>query len=484
MSSNREKNENEKDENILWSLEEMTQHEKIGPVVNCALPDDVDVEIPVNRLGENFIQKYKVIRDGNDNNYIWNGCFWQQVSEKQLQSLAMNCDTQKKTSTTRRRQTVEYALDKCTNPEVEWNRLLPEEIAFKDGVVNIITGEKKRHSWRMFLTSIIPHYYNPEAKCPLWLKCLDYWFEDANDKKLLLQEYMGYILCLHTKYKKALVLFGESNTGKSVICDIAIDIVSKKFFSCVSVEDMDDPGMCAPLKGSMLNICTELSADSILADGGFKKIVSNEPIQINQKYSRLETIVPVAKVLVATNNLPRIPDINSQGVWNRMLIIKFNRVVEEKDFSLESKLRNELEGIVAWAVEGAKRLIKNSGVFTDVEESKLLLKEYQMNQNAVLGYIEQSGEIEYDPNSHVVTQTFCRKFNAWNGGKEYSANAIGRIIGSIKLPNGEKIKSVPMNGKRVYKGLKWSGGVKDVEKNHNESEKHEDKKEFTKNKFW
>jgi hypothetical protein len=75
-SSNQERIQNEKENKLLWSVEELTQQEKIGPVVNCALPDDVDVEIPVNRLGENFIQKYKVIRDGNDNNYIWNGCYW------------------------------------------------------------------------------------------------------------------------------------------------------------------------------------------------------------------------------------------------------------------------------------------------------------------------------------------------------------------------------------------------------------------------
>jgi P4 family phage/plasmid primase-like protien len=398
----------------------------------------------------------------------------------------MNCDTQKKTSTTRRRQTVEYALDKCTNPNVEWNQLLAEEIAFKDGIVNILTGERKRHNWKMFLTSIIPHSYDAEALCPTWLGCLDFWFDDANDKKMALQEYMGYILCLHAKYKKSLVLFGESNTGKSVVCDVAIEMVSKKFFSCVSLEDMDDPAMCSPLKGSMLNICTELSADSMLADGGFKKIVSNEPIQINQKYSRLETIVPVAKILVATNNLPRIPDINSQGVFNRLLIIKFNKIVEERErggASLESKLKQEIQGIISWAVEGAKRLIKNNGIFTEVEESKLLLKDYQMNQNAVLGYIEQSGEIEYSAGSHVVVETFCRKFNAWNGGKEYSTNAIGRIISNIKLPSGEKIKSMPVNGKRVYKGLKWSAGPKDMEKQM-ENDKKDEKKEFNKNKFW
>ena len=48
---------------------------------------------------------------------------------------------------------------------------------------------------------------------------------------------------------------------------------------------MDDPRRCYMLVGKRLNVMTELTTDALMADGGFKTLVSTgEPVLIDPKF--------------------------------------------------------------------------------------------------------------------------------------------------------------------------------------------------------
>jgi len=434
---------------ILWSDDQKERQTKEGPYANTPLEDDgTDIKMEINMMGEKFLRKYTITRDISKKIYIFNGTYWQSVPFDYLQSLAMSCDTRENTSTTRRKQTVEYAIDRTFQLYIDWNKIKKEEIAFKDGIINIITDEKRPHRWQDYLNNIIPHKYTPNAKCPVWNRCLDDWFE-TDDKKLALQEFFGYILLSHTAFKKALLLLGESNTGKSVPCEVATMMVGSEFTASLLPEKMDDPNFTAVLKNKKLNKVTEISTDSKIADGGFKQIISGESIQVNEKYVNVENIVPTAKHMFATNVLPIITD-QSEGVFNRLLIIKFNKVVEKdkQDTELLDKLKEEIDGIVSWAVEGAKRLTNNNGKFTIVEESVQLLREYRLSQNPILSFIETSGDIEICHEGKILTDEFSKLFQQFKGGREYSKTSITRQIKKLGYD------CVSKGGKRYYTGIK------------------------------
>lgn len=436
---------------IMWGEDEIVRQKNFGPIINHPISEDAfkDMKQPVNVMGKVFLKKYTVTKDISKCNYIYNGKYWQDVPSDYLQSLAMNCDTTIHTSTTRRKQTIEYALDTAYQLSIPWNQILTEEIAFVDGVYNILTNKTRPHRWEDYLNNITPHKYCHWVKCPLWEKCVAEWFE-TDDKKLAFQEFFGYLLCSHAKYKKALLLLGESNTGKSVPCEIAKTMVGFSATCCIRPEDMDDPQLTAPIKSKKLNLVTELSSAAELSDGGFKQIISGEGIQINQKYVNVETIVPTAKHIFATNNLPEIRDL-SDGVYNRLLIIRFNHIVEttQRDPELIEKLKKEIEGIVAWSVEGLKRLVLlNNGQFTRISESETLLIEYKISQNPVLNFIETSDEITKDPEGEISTEVFRRRFEMYKKGKEFTAIAVGKMMSKLGY------KSSSKNGQRFYRGVK------------------------------
>lgn len=439
------------DIDIFWSEDEQKRQRTLGPRINKPISDEAfkNTKQDVNIMGELFLKRYTVTKDVSKNVYIYNGKFWQRVHFDYLVSLAMNCDTSEHTSSTRRKATVDYALDVAFQLNIPWNQILTEEIAFSDCVYNILTNQRRPHQWEDYLNSVIPHKYLYWQECSLWMKCVDEWFE-TEDKKLAFQEFFGYLLCSHAKYKKALLLLGESNTGKSVPCEIAKHIVGDIATCCIRPEDMDDPQLTAPIKGKKLNLVTELSSASELSDGGFKQIISGEGIQVNQKFVDVETVVPTAKHIFATNNLPEIKDF-SDGVYNRLLIIKFNRIVEKekRDPDLIEKLKKEIEGIVKWAVEGAKRLIKSNGQFTTVKESETLLSDYKISQNPILNFIETSDQVVKDPEGECDSEQFRIRFEAFKGGKEYTKPTVGKMLAKLGY------KSKPKNGRRYYQGLKF-----------------------------
>jgi putative DNA primase/helicase len=62
---------------------------------------------------------------------------------------------------------------------------------------------------------------------------------------------------------------------------------------------------------------------------------------------------PMFKLWMSTNHKPEIPD-GSEAIWDRMRLIPFTQRFEGKDADakLPGKLREELPGVLAWAVRG------------------------------------------------------------------------------------------------------------------------------------
>lgn len=159
----------------------------------------------------------------------------------------------------------------------------------------------------------------------LWSKCLNEWFETENER-LTLQEFFGYLLCPHANYKKALVLVGNSSSGKSVVCEIARRVVGNEFTCSIFPEEMDDLWSISPIKDKKLNLVWDtITSNSLLSDG-FKQIISGESIRIDKMYTGSEIIIPIAKHIFLMNRIPRIKD--SYDLFGRLLVIRMGKVLD------------------------------------------------------------------------------------------------------------------------------------------------------------
>ncbi len=335
-------------------------------------------------------------------------------------------------NSTMRREIVERLKVSCYEEDLTWGRVADFEIPCANGILNVKTGELREHSPIHYLERSLPVAYDPAAKCPIWEKTLSDWFPPDRDggRRAALQEFLGYICLAHAKYKRAAVLYGESNTGKSVAVMVAKALVGDRFTCQLAVEDMGDPRRRAVLKGMALNVLSELSADAMIADGGFKQLVSTEePVMLDEKYVCAESYTPTCKHIIATNNLPAVTD-RTSATFKRLLVIPFDEVVPEalQNRELLDQLKGqELPGILVWASEGARRLVVRRGRWADVPAAASILRAFEDEMNPMKMFMRERMVIEKDKLTplHEIT----RQFNAWHmAASKYGVKGIGRML--------------------------------------------------------
>jgi len=277
---------------------------------------------------------------------------------------------------------------------VRGNALNPEKhlICLKNGTLNTRSYELLEHSPQHMLTNRTNVEWNPNALAPRWLQFLDECFASDMDKAQkidFVQEWMGYCLVPDTSQHKFVWMVGAGGNGKSVLIQTLVHLLSEDNVSHVHIEQLSEKFVRASLDGKLLNVSSEMSAQATLADRQFKTIVSGEPIQAEFKNKDSFSFRPTVRMLASTNHLPRLLDL-SDGFTRRAVILTFNRqfAEHEQDKGLEGKLIAELSGILAWAVEGLRRL-RDRGKFVIPDSSVVALERYGLESDPVALFADE-----------------------------------------------------------------------------------------------
>ena len=98
----------------------------------------------------------------------------------------------------------------------------------------------------------------------------------------------------------------------------------------------------------------------IFSNGIFKQLASGEPVEARRLYKEPEIVRNYARLAFNCNSMPSSAD-TSFGFRRRLLIVPFNVKIEKDkaDPDLAKKLKDELPGILVWAIEGLERFIRN-----------------------------------------------------------------------------------------------------------------------------
>lgn len=393
---------------------------------------DIKRKPPV--IHSTIIKEYNIRKIRTKEVFIYSKNRWCPISEDFIAKLAGQYTTHGDAKMKNLNEVAKRTLSRVLIDRIEWNQLKETEVALKDGILDFVTGEIRGHDPKDYLDRYIPYEYDKKSKCPTWEAALEDWLPGGEQEKRALQQFFGYILMPTARYKKALILFGGPNTGKSQICKVAEELVGGMNFTCsISPEHMNDPRLRAPIKGKALNIIVDLPKNTTLADGGFKQLVSTEEtISIDQKYYAPEQYTPTCKHIFATNNLPHISD-TTDAVYKRLLIIRFlNEIPAEKqDTFLFKKLKKEMPGILNWAVKGARDLYSSGGKWPIVDSSEEMIEEYKQTQNPLHDFIEESDWIIQDKEGSISVEKLRDLFNAYHKTRPWTKKAIREKISAL-----------------------------------------------------
>lgn len=276
---------------------------------------------------------------------------------------------------------------------------------FVNGMLNLDTGEMEDHDSTFLSTIQLDYCYDPDASCQRFREFIDEITNGNEKKQKLLQEIAGYTLYSDNSLQKAFVMIGAGSNGKSVFLKTLTKVFNKNNTTNVEIASLVESFQRIKLMKSMVNICSEMSADVSAAATFFKQIVAGDPVSGCYKHKDHIEFTPRVKFICATNSMFRTKDV-TDGFLRRISFIKFDLEYKldkkdirrphhrKADIHLEKALEIELPGIFNWCYAGYKRLQKQER-FTETDEQKYLIKDLKNTENPHMVFFEEVKEIEY-----------------------------------------------------------------------------------------
>lgn len=385
------------------------------------------------------------LTDDSGTVHRYTGTHWEPCSETKLQNLALEAEGYRQSVGKRRSEIIGQVKARSYRAGHKWGRVEDWEVPCRNVVVDVRTMTPRPHRKEDYLEKVIPWDWEPGALCPRWEQALlEWWPGDQREEPAALQDYFGYIVLPHARFKKALVLKGDSDSGKTVPLMVAMRMVGQDRTCALPAEKMADPIARAVIVGKQLNVMTEMAEDALVADDGFKQLVSTEePIFVNEKYKPPYMYVPTAKHVFATNELPRVTD-RTRAVIGRLHIVPFSRIFvgSEKDEALPAALVLEMPGILLWALEGARRLIGRGGQFAPLSSAEEVFRQLRADSNPVIDFLRERC-IVHDgralPLAHLVGV-----YNRWHKGSGRATvkglgkmlRAADQVVKDVRYPKG------------------------------------------------
>lgn len=273
-----------------------------------------------------------------------------------------------------------------------------EFIAFRNGVYNIVTGELLPFSPDLIILNKIDWNYNPAA----YNADVDKMFDRlaCNDKSIraLLCEAVGYCFYRRNELRKAFILTGEKQNGKSTYLSLITNLLGRENVTSLDLAELGQRFKPAELFGKLANVGDDIGDDFISNPAIFKKVVSGDPVNVERKGENPFDLKNYSKFLFSANNIPRIKD-KSGAVISRLVIIPFNARFTKDDPNydpyIKYKLRTEsaMEYLINLGLEGLKRVLANYA-FTESESVEQALTEYEESNNPVLIFFKEIERID------------------------------------------------------------------------------------------
>jgi len=259
--------------------------------------------------------------------------------------------------------------------------------------------------------------------------------------------------------KKALLLVGDGNNGKTVLLNFLTEILDKDNVASIGLYDLINNDFAgADLFGKLANLAGEMTNKVVNDLELFKKLTGNDLISADQKYKQRIKFKNRAKMIFALNTLPIIKNYE-KAFFNRLLILRTPNTFSKEKGNYDPQILEKITTPEAKsyalnkAIEGLIRLVDNNLEFTKSSSIKKGVKEYKARANKVIAFIDETcnlkdGEVASKSNLYKMYKVWAKD----NGYGQLGRNKFSRRVAKhFELDS----KTARVNGKvsRVFVGL-------------------------------
>jgi putative DNA primase/helicase len=344
--------------------------------------------------------------------------------------------------------TIEYLCDMDSFP-VYKNADNHNVLCFENTALIPATGEEVEPIPEHHTRNKINFKSDKSAQCPKWLKTLDYFFAfdpDRIEKIKLLQEFFGYTLTNDTSLQSMIILVGAGLNGKSLILKVLSALLGAGNVSNVSIRDFNQRFLPIQLNGKLANIDFDCDYDALMkTEDRLKRMTVGDPIMGEEKNQPAFSFEATATLWAAANMLPRVRN-NSYGIYRRIMILEFNRIIDKSDQNLNlfNELKEELSGILNWSLEGLARLLENKA-FTEPASSIAANTEYQLDNNPTKYFFDERFEL-ISEDSPTFKSDRIKRADLYNEFKGFLTENSFKTIDAAKF--GKELKSLGVEGSK------------------------------------
>jgi len=251
-----------------------------------------------------------------------------------------------------------------------------------------------------------------------------------------------------------LFFYGTGASGKSTFLNIiskaAGDYAQRAALDLLLAKKGDShPTELADLFRARFVVSSELEDGRRFTEALIKQITGGDRIRARRMREDLWEFEPTHTVIVAANHKPEVRG-TDEGIWRRIKIVPWEvRIPKgERDPNLPKKLEAELEGILAWAVQGAVEWYENG--LDEPEEVRSQTHEYQGEMDVLANFIfERCVEA---PGVSVISSELFRAWEMWCSDNNENPGHQTRFSTRLKERGYKKdrLKSGPNKGQVLW----------------------------------
>ena len=297
---------------------------------------------------------------------------------------------------------------------------LPHHLPLSNGTLDLrtltIEPTTKEHNHRW----VVNIAFDPEARCPAWRKFIAEVIPEQ-DVRMHIQEWMGYALMSGNRWQRMLWLHGPSGTGKSTFLK-ALGLLLGPAAVAVSSEKFDDYTV-AQLANVRAGLCAELSP-RLLRTSTVKSLVAGDPVNARHPYGRPFSVKYTGKLIWGSNALPPLDQ--GEGMWRRIVPIGMFVTPAWIDHGLEETLKEEASGILNWAIEGLRRLLRDqmpNGGWPLPASVQATIDEYKAATDLIGRFADE--EVELIDGAHIPMLEVYQRYVSWASERNVKIGPLG-----------------------------------------------------------
>jgi putative DNA primase/helicase len=314
-----------------------------------------------------------------------------------------------------------------------------------------------------------------DAPCPRWAEFLDsVWAGDPDMfvKQAVLRQWLGASLFgLAPRYKKVILLAGDTNSGKSTLIKVVRALFPTGTVRTVPFHEWQEDYKRAKLADALLNTAAEVPSADLMKSEAFKAIVAGDSVGARNPFKEAFDFIPICGHLFAANTLPRVHD-RSDAVFDRIVVLSFNRrffrnpaLGQEQavDGLDESIIASEKPGIIAWAVRGLEKLLQSAGRYVIPPSSDQIVDSWKRDSDQLLVFFDE--EFLVERGKRVRTEAAWGRYVAWADRSKHKVmtktNFRREFETIIARKTGTEQPAGKSNGHKVFRDVMFAAGHDD-----------------------